>query len=157
LDLLGIEVTLVAVAYVLVSISLQRRLANPRQTYKVQDDIKRKSNELSELTKNKAAQAQIDAKQKEITGLLSQSMKASMKPMLVVLPFFLVLYYLVFPNFFPAAATVSLFSMTLSYKTYFVAISFVVGLVISTSMMVYDRAKMKKEAAQVAQQEVAAQ
>jgi uncharacterized membrane protein (DUF106 family) len=152
LDLLGIEVTLVAVAYVLVSISLQRRLANPRNTYKMQDDIKKKSNELTELTKTKAAQAQIDAKQKEITGLLSQSMKASMKPMFVVLPLFLVLYYLVFPNFFPAAATVSLFSMTLSYKTYFVAISFVAGLVISTSMMVLDRAKMKKEAALAAQQ-----
>ena len=138
-------ITLVAVAYVLVSVFLQRRLVNMKRVYEVQDLIKKKTNELTELGKGGADQAAMAAKQKEITGLLSESMKSQLKPMFVVLPLFLVLYYLVFPNFFSAAATVSLFSMTLSYKTYFVAISFVVGLVISTSMMVLDKAKMKKE------------
>ena len=154
MDLLGIEVTVVAVAYVILSVMLQRKLANPRRTYEVQDIIKKKTNELAELSKNKADQAVLAAKQKEITGLLSESMKASMKPMFVVLPIFLVLYYLVFPNVFPSTLTVTLFSMNLGYKTYFVAIAFVLGFVISTSLMAYDRAKMKK-AQKLAQQEAA--
>jgi uncharacterized membrane protein (DUF106 family) len=153
LDLLGIEVTILAIAYVLASVSLQRRLANPRKTYKMQDDIKKLTKELTELTKNKAAQVQIDAKQKEITGLLSQSMKSQLKPMFVVLPLFLALYYLVFPMIIPGTPNVTLFSMTLGYKTYFVAAAFVIGLIISMSLMAYDKSKMKKEAAQMALQE----
>ena len=157
MDLLGIEVTILAIAYVLASVSLQRRLANPRRTYKMQDDIKKKANELTELTKNKAAQAQIDAKQKEITGLLSQSMKSQMKPMFVVLPLFLILYYLVLPVIIPGTPSVTLFSMTLGYKTYFVAAAFVVGLILSMSLMAYDKSQMKKEAARIALQEEAKQ
>ncbi len=157
MDLLGIEVTLVAVAYVLISISLQRKLANPRRTYEVQDIIKKKTKELTELSKNSATQAQMAAKQKEITGLLSESMKSQLKPMFVVLPLFLVLYYLVFPSIFPATLTVSLLSMNLGYKTYFIAIAFVLGFVISMSLMAYDKAKMKKEAARLAQQAAAQQ
>lgn len=152
MDLLGIEVTVVAVAYVVLSVILQRKLANPRRTYEVQDIIKKKTNELTELSKNKADQAVLAAKQKEITGLLSESMKSSMKPMFVVLPIFLVLYYLVFPNVFSPTLTVQLFSWNLGYKTYFVVIAFVLGFVISTSLMVYDKAKMKK-AARIALQE----
>lgn len=157
MDLLGIEVTLVAVAYVLISISLQRKLANPRRTYEVQDIIKKKTKELTELSKNSATQAQMAAKQKEITGLLSESMKSQLKPMFVVLPLFLVLYYLVFPSIFPVTLTVSLLSMNLGYKTYFIAIAFVLGFVISMSLMAYDKAKMKKEAARLAQQAAAQQ
>lgn len=156
LDLLGIEVTLVAVAYVLVTIGLQRRLANPRKTYEAQDRIKKMTAELTELTKSKADQVVLAAKQKEITGVLSESMRSQMKPMFVVLPLFLVLYYLIFPVVFPTAFNVSLFSMSLSYKTYFVVVAFVLGLIISTSFMAYDKAQMRK-AARAMQQEVAAQ
>src|SRR5271157_4807555 len=102
-----------AVAYVLVSIGLQRRLANPRKTYEAQDRIKAMTKELTELTKNKADQAVLAAKQKEITGVLSESMRSQMKPMFVVLPLFLVLYYLVFPSVIPGAPTITLFSTTL--------------------------------------------
>ena len=156
MDLLGIEVTLVAVAYVLLSIGLQRRLANPRKTYEAQDRIKKMTTELTELTKNKADQALLSAKQKEITKVLGESMRSQMKPMFVILPLFLALYYLIFPAIFPSSFNVTLFSTTLSYKTYFIVVAFVLGLIVSTSMMAYDKAQMKKAARAAQQQEAAA-
>lgn len=156
MDMLGIEVTVVAVAYVCLSVLLQRKLTNPRRTYEIQDIIKKKTQELTDLTKRNADQKTLSAKQSEITGLLSESMRSSMKPMFVVLPIFLVLYYLVFPAVFPSDLTVTVLSMTLGYKTYFVAVAFIIGIVVSMSLMAIDKSKMKKEA-QIAQQEGANQ
>jgi len=151
--MLGIEVTIIAVVYVIASALMQRRLVNPRRTYEIQDAIKKKTNELSELSKNKADPAALAAKQKEITGLLSESMRSSLKPMFVILPVFLVIYYLVFPAIFAPDLTVSLFSMDLNYKTYFIVIAFVLGFVLSMTMMVYDKAKLRKIQQAAAQEE----
>ncbi len=137
-------ITLVAVAYVLVSVFLQRRLVNMKRVYEVQDLIKKKTNELTELGKGGADQAAMAAKQKEITGLLSESMKSQLKPMFVVLPLFLVLYYLVMPVFFASTLSVSLFSITLNYRSYFILVSFVLGFALSTSLMLRDRMMAKK-------------
>lgn len=152
MDPLGIEVTALAFAYVCLSVLLQRKLTNPRRTYEIQDIIKKKTQELQEMAKKNADQKAMAAKQGEITGLLSESMRSSMKPMFVVLPIFLVLYYLIFPQIFPATLTVTVLSMTLGYKTYFVAVAFILGIVLSMSLMAIDKAKMKK-AAQLVQQE----
>ncbi|VVB76797.1 Uncharacterised protein [uncultured archaeon] len=146
--MLGIAITLVAVAYVLTSAFLQRKLVNPRRVYEVQETIKKKTNELNEMSKSKASPEAMLAKQKEVTALLSSSMKSQMKPMFVVFPIFLVLYYLVLPAAFPATlkVTVPILSMQLDYKSYFIMIAFVLGFAISMALMVYDRSKAKKAA-----------
>ena len=156
MDPLGIEVTLIAVAYVCTSVLLQRKLTNPLRTYEIQNTIKKKTQELTELTKRNADQKELSAKQGEITSLLSESMRSQMKPMFVVLPIFLVLYYLIFPAIFPSTADISVFSMIVGYKTYFIAVAFVLGLVLSMSLMARDKARMKK-AARIAQQEGSSQ
>ena len=107
-------ITLISVAYVMLSVFLQRRLVNMRRVMEVQEAIKTKTKELTDMGKGGADQASLAAKQKEITALLSESMRSQMKPMFVVLPMFLVLYYLLLPAFFPSTLNVSLFSMTLN-------------------------------------------
>jgi uncharacterized membrane protein (DUF106 family) len=143
---ISVAITIAAIAYVLLSVFLQRRLVNMKRVYEVQEIIKRKTKELTDMGKAGADQAALAAKQKEITGLLSESMKSQLKPMFVVLPLFLVLYYLVLPAVFPPPLSVSLFSMTLDYRAYFILVSFVLGFVLSTALMVRDKSRASKAA-----------
>lgn len=150
--MLGIEVTAVAAASVIVSASLQRKLVDQNENRRRQAAIKEKTKELTKLAEGKSDESALAAKQKEITGLLSETMRAQMKPMFAVLPISLAIYYLVLPSVFPAALTISLFSMNLNYKTYFIIVAFVLGLVISTSLMAYDNARIGRRA-RIAQRE----
>lgn len=112
--------------------------------YDVQEALKTKSNELSEMGKKGMDQQLMLAKQKEITSLLSESMKSQFKPIFVIIPIFLVLYYLALPNLFPSTATVTFLSMTMNYKSYFILVSFALGLILSTGVMIYDSIKRKR-------------
>ncbi len=149
--LLAIEITILAVAYVGFSVTTQRKLTNPKRTFEIQQEIKKKTTELNEMVKAKASQEQLAKKQKEVTGLLSESMRSQMKPMFVILPIFLVIFYLVFPAVFSTNPNVTVLSMNVNYKTYFIAVSFVLGLVLSMSFMLYDKIKLgaKKQEASV--------
>lgn len=143
----GIEITMVALVYVVFSVVVQRKLVDMKRMQEVQEIIKGKSKELNELSKNKASQDVLMAKQKEITSLLGQSMKSQLKPMFVVLPIFFVVYYLVFPAVFTTnpSVTVPIISMTLNYKSYFIAVAFVAGIILSMALMLRDRMRLAKE------------
>lgn len=142
--MIGIEVTILALAYVAFSITMQRKLTNPKRTYEIQREIQEKTKELNEMSKNKASPDQLAKKQKEVTTLLSESMRSQMKPMFVILPIFFVVFYLVFPAAFPSNpnVTVPVVSWTLNYKTYFIAVSFVLGFVLSMGLMLNDKIKL---------------
>jgi uncharacterized membrane protein (DUF106 family) len=141
----GIEMTVLAVVYVAFSIFVQRKLVNMKRLYETQNLIQVKSKELNELAKNKADSEVMLAKQKEITTLLSQSMKSQFKPMFVILPIFVVVYYLIFPVAYPSNPNVTLLSYTLNYRNYFIVVAFVLGLLFSIGLMINDRLKMSRE------------
>ncbi|MDE1874182.1 MAG: DUF106 domain-containing protein [Candidatus Micrarchaeota archaeon] len=153
---LGIEITVIALAYVVFSVFVQRKLVDMRKMQETQDVIKQKSKELNELSKSGASQEKLAEKQKEITSMLGQSMRSQLKPMFVVLPIFFVVYYLVFPAVFPSSLqiTVPFISMTLGYQTYFIAVAFVGGMVLSFGLMFRDRIRLarEKKQAEAAQQ-----
>jgi uncharacterized membrane protein (DUF106 family) len=140
--MIEIVVTAIAIAYVAFSVTAQRKLTNPKRTYEIQQVIKDKTKELNEMSKNKASQEQMAKKQKEITGLLSESMRSQMKPMFVILPVFFIMFYVVFPAIFPTNPNVSVLSMDFDYKTYFILVSFVLGFVLSMSLMIYDKVRL---------------
>lgn len=156
---LGIEITVIAIVYVLFSVFVQRKLVDMKHMQEVQDTIKQKSKELNEMVKAKAAQEQLALKQKEITSMLGQSMRSQFKPMFVVLPVFFVLYYLVFPAVFPSSLkiTVPFVSWTLGYQTYFIAVAFIAGMILSFGLMARDRARIAREKRQRAQAETTQQ
>lgn len=142
-----LEITILAMAYVVFSVTMQRKLTNPKRTFEIQQEIKKKTNELNEMVKAKASQDQLAKKQKEVTGLLSESMRSSMKPMFVILPIFFIMFYLVFPAVIPASTQVNVFAMKFDYKTYFIIVSFIVGFVLSMSFMLYDKVRLGKKPA----------
>lgn len=137
----GAEIVIITIgiAYTLASVFLQRKLANPRRMREVQARVKQLTSEMNALAKSNATKEQIAAKQSEIMPLMGESMRTSIKPMLVVLPMFLVLYYVMLPAL-PLGAAKSVQSL------FFITV-FVLGLIASAAILVYDRAKMKKEQA----------
>ena len=57
--MLAIEITILAVAYVGFSVTTQRKLTNPKRTFEIQQEIKKKTTELNEMVKAKASQEQL--------------------------------------------------------------------------------------------------
>ena len=156
----GIELTVFAIVYVLFSVGVQRKLVDMRAMQEVQEVIKAKSKELNDMSKSGASQEKLAEKQKEITSLLGQSMKSQLKPMIVVLPIFFVVYYLIFPAVFTTNPniTLPLLGWSINYKTYFIAVAFVAGMALSLGLMLNDKlriAKDKKMAEKVAEESAA--
>ncbi|MEM3781707.1 MAG: EMC3/TMCO1 family protein [Candidatus Micrarchaeaceae archaeon] len=148
----AIFLVLGAAAYVAFSILMQRKLSNPKRLREIQGIIKSKSKELNELSKSHADTAVLAQKQKELTPLLSETMKLQFKPMLVVLPTFIILYYAVLPMLFAPGTKLSLFSFTVSYQIYFIFFSFIFGLIASLAVSFYDRKQSKRESAKTSMQ-----
>jgi hypothetical protein len=151
--MMEIVIGVVALAYVAFSVKVQRKLTNPARNYEIQNMIKEKSKELNELAKNRASQELMDKKQKEVTTLLSESMRSQMKPMFVILPFFFIMFYVVFPAVFPADLKVDFMSAQWDYKSYFIMLAFVFGIVLSVGMSLYDKVKMARKQKQESQEQ----
>jgi uncharacterized membrane protein (DUF106 family) len=147
MDLLGVSlpigaeliIIVIGVAYTLASVFLQRKLMNPKRMREVQGRIKLLTNEMNALVKSNATKEQIAAKQGEVMQLMSESMRSSLKPMFVVLPIFLVLYYVMLPAMPLGAAK--------SVQSLFFYTVFVLGLIASAAVILYDRSQAKKEQA----------
>ncbi len=137
----------IGVVYVMASTFIQRKLTNPKRMREIQAKIQLISKEMNALVKNKAAQEEISAKQKELMPLMSENMKVSFKPMLVLLPIFLLLYYVLLPTGFKSVSSdyVVLFGLKLGYLGVFFATVLILGLAASVVIMAYDRKKAREE------------
>ena len=144
---LNFELLIIAVgiAYVAVTIVLQRKLVNPMRQQELQDKIRTISNDLSALIKTNATKEEIAKKQSEVTPLMMESMKMSFKPMLVIFPLFLIVWLVALPAAFNSysAYTVN-FIETLHYKGLFFVTSLLLGVSVSMVLMVIDRNTHKK-------------
>lgn len=137
-----------ALGYTVLAIALQRKLSNPKKMRHLQNKSNQLSKELKELMKNKAPQEVMANKQKELMPLMSESMKTQMKPMLVVLPLFFLVWYVLLPMAFGQYSSDTInFIVPLGYKGIFFLVLFIGGMISSISIMVYDRKKAKEEAA----------
>ncbi len=146
MNIVLIELSVIAVVYVLFSVFLQRKLIDTRKQRKLQRDMQTKMDEYRSLTKNNAEKAKLDEKQKEISTLMSQNMRSTLKPALVILPFFIILYYVLLPNLFPITNTLTILTFKLSYREYFIIVAILLGVVSSLIITVYDKRKVKEEA-----------
>ncbi|MBI5226342.1 DUF106 domain-containing protein [Candidatus Micrarchaeota archaeon] len=89
-----ILLTILALAYSVLSLVLQYTLGNRRRVQQIQKDMQDLQKEFQ-----KAAQSgdekeikRLEEKQKHMTGLMLESMKYQFKPMLVILPSFLIMF-----------------------------------------------------------------
>jgi uncharacterized membrane protein (DUF106 family) len=144
-----IIILIIAVVYALGSVALQRKVSNAKKLRQTQSKVQKVSKELNEMVKNKASQEAIAAKQKEMMPLLSESMKSSIKPMFVILPLFLVVYYVLVPALPFASGNVK------SVQGFFFIAVFVIGFIAAIILMINDRRITKKEEAMEAAMESA--
>lgn len=129
----------IAVAYALFAVFIQRKLSNAKRLREIQAQISKTTKEMNQMMKDKVPEAQIMAKQKEMMPLLGESMRSSMKPMFVILPLFLIVYYVLIPKIpFGAPSTPK------SIQAFFFIVVFVVGIITAIAMMIYDKQQTKK-------------
>ncbi len=157
---MGTVIILIAIgiAYVAFSTFAQRKVGNPKKMRELQQRMNALSKELNQLVKSNAPKEEIAKKQSELMPLMSENMKTSIKPMLVILPVFFLLYYLVLPTTFHSIANeyvLFLGSMKLNYMGVFFACVFILGIATSIIIMIYDRKKTKLERQAIAAAEAA--
>jgi uncharacterized membrane protein (DUF106 family) len=140
-------VVALAIVYAASTVVLQRKLSNAKRMREINAKIQKVTKEMNQMVKNKAPEAEIAARQKEIMPLLHESMKSSLKPMFVVLPIFLVVYYLLLPMLPFAAAA----NNTKGVQGLFFIVVFITGMVLAITMMIHDRKMTKLEEAASAQ------
>ena len=150
----------IGLAYIAFSTFAQRKVGNPRRMRELQKRMNDLSKELNALIKAHAPQEEISKKQSELMPLMSENMKVSIKPMLVILPVFFALYYLLLPMAFGSMANeyvMFLGSFKLNYQGVFFACVFIIGIITSISIVIYDRVKMRKESQKEPQSQPATQ
>lgn len=140
-------IAILSIIYAIVSVAIQRKLSNAKRLRDIQAHISMVTKEMNQMIKDKVPDAQISAKQKEIMPLLSESMRSSLKPMFVILPMFLIVYYVLIPMLpFSAPSTPK------SIQSFFFICVFVAGIVAAVTLMVYDKKMTKKEEKQLAKE-----
>jgi uncharacterized membrane protein (DUF106 family) len=145
MDILLVELVAAAFAYAAFSITLQRKLSNIDKMYEIRATMNTKTKDLMRMAKEKADKATIDAAQKELAQLSMDSMKNQMKPMLIVLPVFFLIYYVLLPMGFAPKLTLQILSFTLGYQQVFILAAFVSGLVLSTRLSMRDRKRLRSK------------
>ena len=137
----------IAILDVAMSTVIQRTLGNPKKARSIQRKLNRINIEMREMIKNKAPQEHIMAKQKEMMPHFNESMKNSMKPMIVIFPVLLAIYYLLIGVYLSSwQKYVINFIFPMGYKELFIAVVFILGLVVGITIALYDRKKSRMEA-----------
>jgi len=136
-------ILLIGTAYAIFSVFMQRKLSNVDKMYELRATMNQKTKELMDMAKNNAPKEQMADHQKQLTSISMQSMKNQMKPMLLILPVLAVVEYVVLPHIYPATQTFTLLGLTLSSQLAFIAVAFIVGIILSISFSIYDRRRLK--------------
>ncbi len=144
-----IIIVVIAMAYALGTFTLQRKLSNPKKAREIQRKMKAHSKILNEMTKNGATREQIMQKQSEIMPLMTESMKNQMKSAIVVLPIFLIIYSFALPYFATSMGfvkdTVNFVIPNMTYQSFFFSITFIIGIIMTAFILIYDRKKSNEE------------
>ncbi len=139
------EIVVVAVIYATIAFFLQRKVSNIKRVNEIRKTVNQHQKDLNEMIKTNAAKADIEKKQQEMMSMLSESMKYQMKGMFIVVPMFLLIYYVALPYVFGGVTgtIATIFSINLTYQTLFVASAFVCGIVLLILVSVVDKIKDK--------------
>jgi uncharacterized membrane protein (DUF106 family) len=141
-----------AIGYAAFSIFIQRKLSNPKRIREIQRKVNENQKKLNEMIKSGAPKEAIQAKQKDLMPNMSEMMKYQIKPMLVILPSFVLLYWILLPNLISSLgaskSTINFILPNVTYQSFFIILEFIIGIAVSIVVMVYDRRKGKQEALQ---------
>jgi uncharacterized membrane protein (DUF106 family) len=137
---------ILAVCYAILSVVIQRKVGNMKRVRELQAGMKEKMNEYKAKIKNNAATDELAVIQKDLGAISSEMMKHQLKPMLALFPLLILVYYYLLPNYFPTTGNaVQILSFSLSYRITFIIVAAVLGIALSSSLMLYDKRKYGKK------------
>lgn len=142
-----VPIIMIAVAYIIGTLVIQRKAADTKKMRSVQLQIQEITKQLNEMIKNKVPNDEISKKQKEVMPLVTSSLKMQLKPMFIIFPLFMLVYYVMLPHLFGQYSkdTITLFSFQLNYLMFFFAIVFLLGIISSIGILIYDKKQAAKE------------
>jgi len=141
--MLVLELMLIAVAYVSFTLFAQRKFSNYKRIKEIKVEMDAKMKEFKQMGKD-VSQELLLLKQKEITALASEQMRHQLRSTLIVLPVSALLFYVLLPMAFPTAPNITLFTFTLSYRTFFIVVSFILGLISAGIVAMYEKSVARK-------------
>lgn len=142
-----VPIIMIAVVYIIGTLVIQRKAADTKKMRSVQLQIQEITKQLNEMIKNKVPNDEISKKQKEVMPLVTSSLKMQLKPMFIIFPLFMLVYYVMLPHLFGQYSkdTITLFSFQLNYLMFFFAIVFLLGIISSIGILIYDKKQAAKE------------
>jgi len=93
-------ITATAIIYSALSLYITRTLGNRKRVKEIQEEMKRIGDGLKKTDGTEAKRKEVEKEQEKIPGLMTESMILQFKPLVVILPIFAVVSYLV-KTFFP--------------------------------------------------------
>jgi len=154
-------ITLTALVYTAFSIHITGVIGNRKRVKEIQEEMNRISAKLREIDYNtEAGRKEAEEEQRKIPALMNESMMLQFKPLLITLPLFLIMSYIVrtlFPNFvIKLAFALPIFIQNLdrfpNWRDEFGPLGwFILCLLFSSILMqvIIDRTKGRKNAAKV--------
>jgi uncharacterized membrane protein (DUF106 family) len=144
--MIAASIIAIGIAYAIFSVVLQRKLVDPKRMREIQYKVNKLSKDLNAMIKNNASKEEISNKQKELMPLMSENMKKQFKPMIVILPIFFLVYYVLLGALYSGVANDTVyFIMPLNYRGLFFATVLILGFILSIVILIYDRIKAKEE------------
>lgn len=142
-----IYIVMIGVVYAIGAILIQRKLADPLKSIETQLLMQEKLKEIKTLA---ATDRELyNQKQQEVSKMMMDNMKKQFKPMIVTFPLFLGVFYLLMPYLFSGFGSttpaLTVLSMPLTYSQFFIAIIFVIGMIVSLSLSSRDKKIVKRK------------
>ncbi len=140
-------IVIIGVVYAIGAILIQRKLADPLKSIETQLLMQEKLKEIKTLA---ATDRDLyNQKQQEVSKMMMDNMKKQFKPMIVTFPLFLGVFYLLMPYLFSGFGSttpaLTVLSMPLTYSQFFIAIIFVIGMIVSLSLSSRDKKIVKRK------------
>ncbi len=141
-----LDIIVIAALYVTLSVVVQRKIGNFARMKEIRQEMNSKMAELRKMGKDVSSEV-LKAKQNEIAALTSESMKHQLKPTLMILPVSLVLFYVALPMVFGhQPVNISIFGIAItSYSYLFIIVAFILGLMSTIALSIYDRITAPKK------------
>lgn len=137
----------IAAVDVAITITIQRTISNAEKTYHLQRKLNKHMKDLQDMSKNKASQEELLAKQNEVMKVSMENTKHQLRAMPILFVVSVAFYFFILPFLFPGGtATLNLLVTSIKYTTFQDSIYFIVFtlvLSLTTQMLLRKRDEKK--------------
>lgn len=144
-----LELVLFALAYVILTVIVQQKFSNVKRIREIAREMKQHQEDLKKKGQTMTTE-EMNEKQKVMMSLTSEMMRHQLRASFVILPVSLLLFYFVLPYFFGSpSTTITVLSFTMPYRTFFIIVALILGIISQRIVTEYDRKQAEKAAAKL--------